>query len=87
MAARPPAYTWFFETLSRRPTRAEPAASHPISSPTLQKLDTETRHLLHLKYDQNRSVREIALELNLSEKAVESRLTRARQKLRKLLKP
>jgi len=78
----------FFRFLQR--FQAEPITEATLQSnlePILQKLDTDSRHLLKLKYDDERSIREIALQLNLSEKAVESRLTRARQKLRKLLKP
>ncbi|MGF1484900.1 MAG: RNA polymerase sigma factor [Opitutales bacterium] len=41
--------------------------------------------LLRQKYFVGTSVRELAREANVSEKAIESRLTRARQRLRKLL--
>lgn len=47
-------------------------------------LDDE-RNLLERKYLANRSVREIAGELQTSEKAIESRLARIRQKLRSSL--
>ena len=42
----------------------------------------DERSLLEAKYYQRRSVREIAGDLGLSEKAVESRLVRVRQKLK-----
>lgn len=45
---------------------------------TLDSLPGNYGRLLELKYCQAASVREIALDLGLSEKAVESRLTRAR---------
>ena len=45
-------------------------------------LDKEERTLIELKYTQRLPVREIAARLATSEKAVESRLTRVRQRLR-----
>jgi RNA polymerase sigma-70 factor (ECF subfamily) len=44
--------------------------------------DDDDRRLLEAKYFARRSVREIAEELNLSEKAVDSRLVRIRHKLK-----
>ena len=48
-------------------------------------LPTEERALLESKYYDHRSVREIAEQLQTTEKAVESRLVRARQKLKQAL--
>jgi len=45
-------------------------------------LDKEERTLIELKYTQRLPVRVIAAGLATSEKAVESRLTRVRQRLR-----
>jgi RNA polymerase sigma-70 factor (ECF subfamily) len=45
-------------------------------------LPFDERRLVEAKYFARRSVREIAEDLNLSEKAVESRLVRARHKLK-----
>lgn len=53
----------------------------------LVKLSPEERSLLQWKYEDSRSVAEIAAELKISEKAVESRLTRARKSLRKNYRP
>lgn len=48
----------------------------------LETLPIDERRLLEAKYFARRSVREIAEELNLSEKAVDSRLVRIRHKLK-----
>lgn len=45
-------------------------------------LPAKDRDLLSRKYEAEQSVREIAADLGLSEKAVESRLTRARKRLK-----
>ena len=51
----------------------------------MQLLNPEDRRILEKKYFDRSSVKDIAAELNLSEKAVESRLTRARAKLKQQL--
>lgn len=48
----------------------------------IQTLENEDREVLTRKYFEGRSVREIAADLGMTEKAVESRLTRARTKLK-----
>lgn len=48
----------------------------------INKLDNEERQLVEAKYFAHRSVREIAAELQTTEKAVESRLARIRLKLK-----
>jgi RNA polymerase sigma-70 factor (ECF subfamily) len=48
----------------------------------LASMPTDERALVEAKYFDRRSVRDIACELGTSEKAVESRLTRVRQKLK-----
>jgi RNA polymerase sigma-70 factor (ECF subfamily) len=48
----------------------------------LEALPFEERRLAEAKYFERRSVRELAEELGLSEKAVESRLGRIRHKLK-----
>jgi len=53
----------------------------------LAKLSVEERSLLRWKYEESRTVSEISSELKISEKAVESRLTRARKSLRKYYRP
>lgn len=52
---------------------------------SLGDLPTEDRVLVERKYFQGKSVREIAVGLNTTEPAVESRLVRARRRLRELL--
>jgi RNA polymerase sigma factor (sigma-70 family) len=49
---------------------------------SLGALPFDERRLLEAKYFERRSVRQLAEELNLSEKAVDSRLVRIRQKLK-----
>jgi RNA polymerase sigma-70 factor (ECF subfamily) len=56
-----------------------------LLSSGFEKLDPEERAVLEKKYLDDCSVREIAADLGLSEKAVESRLTRARAKLKQLI--
>jgi RNA polymerase sigma-70 factor, ECF subfamily len=51
----------------------------------IERLEPADRELLEDKYLEGRSVREIAMRLESSEKAVESKLTRAREKLRRLM--
>lgn len=52
----------------------------------LRRLPAADRAVLHLFYYEDQSVREIAHLLHKKESSVRSQLTRARQKLRKLLK-
>jgi RNA polymerase sigma factor (sigma-70 family) len=52
---------------------------------SLGELPTEDRVLVERKYFKGESVREIAVGLNATEQAVESRLVRARRRLRELL--
>lgn len=54
-----------------------------LVSSALEALDDTSRLLLQYKYAEGRSVQEIARELGLTPKATESRLTRARNRLRK----
>jgi RNA polymerase sigma factor (sigma-70 family) len=48
----------------------------------LDQLDPDERAILETKYFEEGSMKEIAASLNISEKAVESRLSRARKKLK-----
>ena len=50
-----------------------------------EELDPDDRLILEKKYLEGLSVKSIAAELNITEKAVESRLTRARAKLKQTL--
>ena len=71
-----------------RPLEPEPHQSENAFEETalaqLQHLEAEDRLILEQKYISELSVKAIASTLNLSEKAVESRLTRARAKLKQL---
>ena len=72
-------------------TRAEQAAPNDphadarllgLLDSSLEALPSDEQRLAEAKYFERRSVRELAAELNLSEKAVESRLGRIRHKLK-----
>lgn len=56
-----------------------------LLSQSLGKLDPEARALVEGKYLRRATVRELALESGLTEKAVESRLLRARRELRGMI--
>lgn len=62
-----------------------PAGSDDPCAALLESLDNDERELLQEKYLEGRSIREIAALRNSTEKAVESKLSRTREKLRKLL--
>lgn len=63
-----------------RDSRATPL--HEPLAQTLRTLSVEDRTLIEGKYFEHRSVAELATQLNVSEKSVESRLTRIRQKIK-----
>ena len=74
----------FIERFKKEPLRTSSLIYQDLDS-AMAKLPAETAKLLRQKYQEGWSVKEIASQLQLSEKAVENRLTRARQSLRKLL--
>ena len=76
-------FTW--HTRAQQAAPADPEADARLDTlleGSLAALPFDERRLLEAKYFERRSVREIAEELNLSEKAVDSRLVRIRQKLK-----
>ncbi len=82
----------FLDRLRRRAAEPEPEADETAESALFAALETaltllapDTRALVEGKYLHGKSVQELGTELGLSNKAVESRLTRARQELRELL--
>lgn len=74
----------FWNSRTPPPTApADPEASFTEAlADGMELLAPEDRSLLEKKYLDGISVKDLAMELNLSEKAVESRLTRARTKLK-----
>jgi len=77
---------WFEQKES--PTPVVPQAEDQLAdclTATLSALPDEDRSLIARKYFEGESVREIATALDLSEKAVESRLTRIRARLKSLI--
>jgi RNA polymerase sigma-70 factor (ECF subfamily) len=76
-------FTW--HTRAQRAAPDDPEADAKLVTlleSNLGALPFDERRLLEAKYFARRSVREIAAELDLSEKAVESRLVRIRHKLK-----
>jgi RNA polymerase sigma factor (sigma-70 family) len=79
--------------LRRRATETGSDAASPADDERLQRaldaalasLEREPRALLEAKYFASESVRALAERLNISEKALESRLARARNELRRAL--
>lgn len=68
---------------------AEPAFSEPENSDlfyAVQKLPVRYREVVHLYYYEEYSIREIAELLKISETAIQTRLMRARRKLKTMLK-
>ena len=84
-------YLSFLDRFWRTDAAAPPASPAPLEQleaalqHALGTLANEDRWIIEAKYLQRRPVRAIAEELGTTEKAVESRLTRIRQRLRKLL--
>jgi len=58
---------------------------HELLRAALARLASDDAALLHEKYFENRSYRDLARQLGISEKAVDARLHRARQRLRREL--
>jgi RNA polymerase sigma-70 factor, ECF subfamily len=83
-------YLAFLDRFSRQAATAETATDdNDVDERLRQLLDRQItslaedeRQLVEAKYFEHRSVREIAEELQITEKAVESRLSRLRQKLK-----
>lgn len=76
-------FTWHSRTQQAFPDDPEADARlAALLETNLGALPLDERRLVEAKYFERRSVREIAGDLSLSEKAVESRLVRIRQKLK-----
>jgi len=73
------------ELAQEPPCSAEPDDWSELLQQGLAQMETAERELLQRKYVEGQSVREIAASGGDSEKAVESRITRARVKLRALM--
>ena len=83
---RPP---WRKKTVYLEEMTMEPIFSHKERSALydeVMKLPVKYRQVVHLYYFEEYSVKEIAELMNLSETAVQTRLLRARQKLKEALK-
>ena len=72
------------EQVSQEPVFTTPEKSNLYYA--LKELPIKYRQIVHLYYFEDYSVREIAGIVNLSETAVQTRLLRARQKLKEILK-
>lgn len=76
---------WFRQEPEPEPQPGEQGGEDPLGAALVREmecLDAAERQLLEHKYLNGGSVRELADALGTTEKAVESRLTRARQKLK-----
>jgi len=79
-------FTWHARVQQSAPGDPEAEARlDDLLEDSLGALPFDERKLVEAKYFERRSVREIAADLNLSEKAVESRLVRIRQRLKVVL--
>jgi RNA polymerase sigma-70 factor (ECF subfamily) len=63
----------------------DPAAFTEQLAPALAQLDEQARALIEGKYYRRQSIRSLAAEFQLTEKAVEGRLARSRKQLSKLI--
>ena len=72
------------EQMSQEPIFTAPEKSNLYYA--MKELPTKCRQILHLYYYEDYSVKEIAAIMKLSETAVQTRLFRARQKLKTILK-
>ncbi len=75
----------FLDRFQHQPQDAPATRPDERLDQALGNLAPADRDLIHLKYELSRSVREIAAALDTTEKAVESRLTRCRIRLRRQL--
>lgn len=73
-----------FEELIQEPVFSSPEKSDLYYA--VKELPIKYRQIVHLYYFESYSIKEIAQLMNLSETAVQTRLLRARQKLREKLK-
>lgn len=81
--------SWKRRTVSLEQMQQEPIFSTPEKSNlyyAMKELPVKYRQILHLYYFEDYSVRDIADIMKLSETAVQTRLFRARQKLKEILK-
>ena len=74
----------FLEQFKKEPPSAHSLITQDLQA-ALEKLPPESATLLCQKYQEGWSVKDLAAKHKLTEKAVENRLTRARQSLRKIL--
>ncbi len=80
---------WRKNTTSMEELTSEPSFSTPEKSAlyyAIKELPTKYRQVIHLYYFEGYSTREIADIMSISETAVQTRLLRARQRLKEILK-
>jgi RNA polymerase sigma-70 factor, ECF subfamily len=79
-------FTWQAQIEESGPAGAEAAARmQAVLEQSMAALPLEDRQLMEWKYFERKSVHEIAQALDVSDKAIESRLVRVRQKLKAML--
>lgn len=77
-------HTAYLEELTQEPVFSTPEKSSLYYA--VRELPVKYRQIVHLYYFEDYSVKEIAQIMKLSETAVQTRLLRARQKLKEILK-
>jgi RNA polymerase sigma-70 factor (ECF subfamily) len=70
---------------SAEPSLSNDTALGDLLEESLDELPPQDRHILEAKYLEGATVRELAADTGLTEKAVESRLLRLRQRIRELI--
>ena len=78
-------YAFFWRPDPESPGVADGVDLDSLLDAAMEVLDTADRALIEQKYFHDRRVRELAAEFQMTEKAVESRLARARRQLREEL--
>lgn len=81
--------SWRKKVISLEETQTEPEFSEPEYNElfhAVQKLSSKYRKVIYLYYYEGYSIKEIAELLHISETAIQTRLMRAREKLRQQLK-
>jgi len=75
-------FTFFWKTHQAHPDEFDSARLDQMLAEAITRLEPAERALVQQKYFQHATVRELSAQLQLTEKAVESRLARARRALR-----
>jgi RNA polymerase sigma factor (sigma-70 family) len=78
-------FAWHSQNAAEPSSPSNTPALGELLEESLEELPPQDRHLIEAKYLQGATVRELATNTGLTEKAVESRLLRLRQHIRELI--